>query len=70
METVCINTPSCHKGIDNYNVKSRSHDMVWLLNQIKIITAGVYVKMNPHLVLYESIVSLFNMKQQVNESND
>ena len=57
------------KGIDMYTVKSRSHDMIWLLNQIKSIDSGVDVKMNPHLVLFESMAALFGMRQQANESN-
>ena len=58
------------KGIDMYTVKSRSYDMIWLLSQIKSITSGVDVKMNPYVVMYESMAALFNMRQQANESND
>ena len=58
------------KGVDDYTTMARTHNMVWLLEQIKIITSGIDVKANPHVVLFESLSSLLNMKQQSNESND
>ena len=50
------------KGVDEYTIKSRSHDMIWLLRQIKSVTAGVDVKANPHVVLYKALSALINIK--------
>ena len=36
------------KDFDGYTVKSKKHDLIWLLQQIKKATLGVEVKTNPH----------------------
>ena len=44
--------------------------MIWLLEQIQSVTSGVDVKSNAHVVLYDAMSALFNMRQQADESND
>ena len=58
------------KGTNGYTIRSRGHDMIWLLEQIQSVTSGVDVKANAHVVLYDAMSALFNMRQQANESND
>ena len=58
------------KDDTDYRQKSTSHDLVWMLKQIKKITSGIDVKANPYMTLVDALLSLLNMRQQSSESND
>ena len=58
------------KGNEEFKVKSSSHDLLWLLRELKKIVSGVDVKANAHQTMYEVLTALLNMRQQQNESND
>ena len=58
------------KGVDGYGEKAAIHDLVWLLKEIKKVVSGVDAKSNPHETLLEALLTLFNMRQQPNETND
>ena len=58
------------KGDEAYSARSSSHDLIWLLKQVKKITSGVDVKSNPRVTMFQALLTIFNMTQQGNESND
>ena len=58
------------KGENDYRIKASSHDLFWLLREIKKVNSGVDVKANAHMTLFDALLNLLNMRQQSNESND
>ena len=58
------------KGESEYEDKSGSLDVLWLLKKLKKITAGVDAKANPVLVLHEQITSFFSLRQGNTERED
>ena len=58
------------KGNEEYKVSSSSHDLLWLLQEVKKIVSGVDVKANPQQTMFDALMALVNMKQQQSESND
>ena len=43
--------------------KYKAFNIIWLLNKVKKITAGVDKKANPELTLHEYTMDLFTMRQ-------
>ena len=58
------------KGNEEFKLKSSSHDLLWLLKDIKKIVSGVDVKANAHQTMFEALIALVNTRQQQSESND
>ena len=58
------------KGHEGYTLCATTHDLVWILTEIKKVVSGVDVKANSHDTLFDALQTLFNMRQQQNESND
>ena len=51
------------KGVEEFEIKARGHDLVWLLEQTKKITSGVDNTANPKITLYDALTTIFNMQQ-------
>ena len=58
------------KAKSDYETKSTKFDIVWLLEKVKLISAGVDRLSNKHAILIKFPTSLCNTKQGANESND
>ena len=58
------------KGNHNYEEKSASFDILWLLVELKKAVSGIDDKVNPYLTLHEAISTLYKMKQGQTESNE
>ena len=58
------------KGDDNFDIRHRRRDVVWLLTQIKTVSAGIDNKSNRYKNLYGALLQLLTMRQGENESND
>ena len=58
------------KGDDDYDSKSNNFDCLWLLEKVKLISAGVDEKANKYATLVKAITSFCNIRQGPTESND
>ena len=58
------------KGDDDFPVKDPVYDCIWLLEKVKLVSAGVNSKMNKHYTLLQALTSFCNIKQGSTESND
>ena len=58
------------KGNEDYNKKSKTFDLLWIIKEAKKITAGIYVKLNKWVNLHHTIRGFINMKQGKAEPND
>ena len=58
------------KGSDDYEDKAGRHDLIWLLKELKKIVSGVDSKANAHETLLDAMLSLFNMRQFPDGSNN
>jgi len=66
-------TPSLQSTIkadNDYDVKSKNFDSLWLLKIIKKIMAGIDTKANLVLTLHEQLLVFFTTKQGQNELDD
>ena len=58
------------KGNDEYEVKHKKRDVLWLFGQIKIVTAGIDNKSNKYMNLQTALLQLLTMRQGDTEAND
>ena len=58
------------KGNNSFVTSDTSFDCIWLLQNIKLITAGVDAKANKHYTFIEALTSFCNVRQGETESND
>ena len=58
------------KGVTKYENKSKYFDCFWIMEELKKITVGVYVKAKPGLPLIEQLILFVNMRQGPTETND
>ena len=58
------------KAEKDFSKKDSDFDTIWLLERVKLISAGVDGRSNKHAILIKSLTSLCNIKQGANESND
>ena len=58
------------RNIEDYAVKSKDFDVIWLLEQLKKITSGIDVKLNKRAVLHEQLLTFLTMRQGATENND
>ena len=58
------------KGDKFFYIKDHEYDCIWLLEKVKLASAGVNSKMNKHYTLLQALTSFCTIKQGVNESND
>jgi len=58
------------KSDPDYKNKSSTYDSLWLLQKLRVLTAGVDTAANPSFSLNEQILFFFNTRQGQNESDD
>ena len=58
------------KGDMDFDIKDHEYDCIWLLEKVKLASAGVNSKMNKHYTLLQALTSFCTIKQGINESND
>ena len=58
------------KGNEDFFYKSKKFDLLWIMQEKKNITTGMYVKLNKLASLYHCIRSFINLRQGENERND
>ena len=58
------------KADGDYTQKSNEFDALWLLKKLKVISAGVDLKVNPLLTLQKKTINFFSAKKGFNESDD
>ena len=58
------------KAEKDFTKKDSDFDTIWLLERVKLISAGVDGRSNKHAILIKSLTSLCNIKQGAHESND
>ena len=58
------------RGMGEYEEKSKSHNLLWFLEEMKKVVTGVDAKTNKRLGMYKTIITLFNLHQQGDESKD
>eukprot|EP00957_Ditylum_brightwellii_P004364 330947-Ditylum_brightwellii.AAC.1 len=57
-------------GLSKYEDKAATCDMIWLLENLKLATAGIDSKSNKYDKLIEALLMFFTMRQGVMESNN
>ena len=57
-------------GMDEYEDKSSECDVIWLLEQLKLVTSGIDKTTDKYGNLIKTIMTLFTMRQGDTESND
>ena len=66
-------TPSLQsvmKGVPEYEKKSKDCDCLWIMEELKKITAVVDVKASPRMSQIEQLISFITMHQGADEIND
>ena len=58
------------KGIEEYEEKLEDLDILWLLQELKNITAALEIKSNNWNTLYDAISTLFSMRERNKKSNE
>jgi hypothetical protein len=58
------------KGLDDFLTNFSTYNTKWLLEQLKVVSAGIDSKSNVYVQLHLAVLIFFNMKQYPNESND
>ena len=58
------------KGEAEYEQKSKVFDSIWLLEKAKLISSGVDEKANKYYTLLKALMTMCNVRQGQNESND
>ena len=58
------------KVVPDYENKSKDCDCLCIMEELKKITSGVYIKENPSLYLIEQLISFVNIYQGPSEIND
>ena len=57
-------------GKKEYKEKDDKNDVIWLLEQLKLGSAGIDTNSNKYDNLIEQVLTVFTMRQRDNESND
>ena len=57
-------------GLSKYEDKAATYDMIWLLENLKLATAGIDSKSSNYSNLIEAILTFFTIKQGDMESNN
>ena len=57
-------------GLDKYSENSGDYDVVWLMEQVKTISAGINRPSNLFVQLHKALLTFFNMRQYHYETND
>ena len=56
--------------LEDYKNKSRENDVIWLLEELQKLTAGIDVKANKRDNMIEAMICFLTMRQGNSESND
>ena len=58
------------KGISDFEQRSATFDIIWLLTELKKATSGIDNKANAWVNMHDALAILYKMKQGPSESND
>ena len=70
MGTVYSRTKVSFEGKRGLLLQVKKIDSLWIMQETKNITTGMYVKLNKLASLYHCIRSFINLRQGENERND
>ena len=58
------------KADEKYDAKAEKYDVIWILEKVKLVSAGVDEKQNKYCTLVRAITAFSTMRQGASESND